>query len=74
MRTRVDRAGSRILVVAALALTCSADRLIYDAALPGTGTSATLEWFSARDGYVDVAVETAGKRLRFFLDQSDAEG
>lgn len=71
LRTRVDRAGSWLLVVA-LTLACSADRLIYDAALPGTGTSATLEWLSARGGYLDVVVETAGKRLRFFLDGSEA--
>ena len=57
---------------AALLLACSADQFIYEAALPGTGTPAKLEQLGEVAGYLDVAVETADKRLRFFLPASDA--
>lgn len=56
-----------------LALACSADRAIYDAALPGTGTGAELVWLGVHDGYLDVEVETAGKQLRFLLREADPE-
>ena len=45
--------------------------MIYDAALPGTGTRASLEWLGEHDSYVSVRVETAGVSLRFFVAQGD---
>ena len=70
MRPLDGRARCAVASVALL-LACSADRILYESALPGTGTPAKLEWLGEVGGYLDVSVETAGKRLRFFLEAAD---
>ena len=54
-----------MLLVAAVG--CTTDRAAYTATLPGTGSSASIEWLGERAGYLDVRVSTAGRGLRFFL-------
>jgi hypothetical protein len=55
------------LLVALASVGCTRDQLAYNAALPGTASSASIEWLGERAGYLDVRVETAGKQLRFFV-------
>jgi hypothetical protein len=72
---------SRSLVVAVvlIALGCAtpeerkevADAAVVQTRLPGTKTDARLELLAARDGYLDVAVETGGKDFRFFLPDTE---
>jgi hypothetical protein len=67
----------RKLVSAALAVAalisggCSRDALVYAAALPSTSTPATISWSIERGDYVDIALTTAGKELRFLLPLAD---
>jgi hypothetical protein len=60
-----------LVLFAVCAAGCSTERMIYEAALPGTGTHASLKWLGEHGGYVGVHVETAGVPLRFFVARAD---
>lgn len=60
-----------VVLVPVVIVGCTRDQVAYQAALPGTGSSARAEWLGEHAGYLDVRIETAGKQLRFFLDASD---
>jgi hypothetical protein len=68
--------GVGLITALGLALSgaaCTLDEAAYQAALPSTASSASIEWRGERVGYLDVVVDTAGKRLRFFLPASNAD-
>ncbi|MEZ4215870.1 MAG: hypothetical protein R3E88_05280 [Myxococcota bacterium] len=54
-------------LAAVLASACAADEAILEARLPSTSTPARVELLGVRGDYRDVAVETGGASLRFFL-------
>ncbi len=59
---------SGVAALVASSTACTRDQLVYHATLPGTSSSASIEFLGERAGYLDVRIETAGKRLRFLLD------
>ena len=75
----LSRRALRKLVRTALALAvllgcgCSRDAWVYAAALPSTSIPATVGWSVERGDYLDIALTTAGKELRFLLPLADED-
>lgn len=62
-------AAAAALALAALVASfaaCSRERALFDARLPSTSTAARVLSVAPRGPYLDVEIETAGERLRFF--------
>lgn len=70
---RALRACCRIaLSAASLALGCTRDQLVVQTGLPGGRASAFLSLVAERGDYLDVVMESGGRRYRFFLPNDAA--